>query len=110
MDLMDAILAAKLSNSESGAGAGEKRVTVSGTSPEIAAEKHYESAVAGDADILLADNVHMGNVLGKCLTVTCGAKMAGFVVGTVCPVVMTSRGSSAEEKYNSIVLAARIAR
>ena len=79
-------------------------------SPEIAAEKHYESAVAGDADILLADNVHMGNVLGKCLTVTCGAKMAGFVVGTVCPVVMTSRGSSAEEKYNSIVLAARIAR
>lgn len=38
MDLMDAILAAKLSSSESGAGAGEKRVTVSGTSPEIAAE------------------------------------------------------------------------
>jgi phosphate butyryltransferase len=32
--------------------------------------------------------------------------MAGFIVGAKCPVIMTSRGSSSEEKYLSIVLAA----
>jgi len=46
--------------------------------------------------------------MGKMLTVTCGAKLAGFVVGAKCPVVMTSRGSSAEEKYLSIVISALV--
>ena len=77
-------------------------------SREIAELKGYENEVAGDADILLFPNIHAGNILGKCLTVTCGAQMAGFIVGTTCPVVMTSRGSSMEEKYHSIVLAAGI--
>ena len=75
---------------------------------EIAELKGYESDVAGDPDILLFPDIHAGNILGKCLTVTCGALMAGFIVGTICPVVMTSRGSSMEEKYHSIVLAAGI--
>ena len=44
------------------------------------------------------------------LTVTCGAKMAGFIVGAKCPIVMTSRGSSAQEKYLSIVISAAAAR
>ena len=77
-------------------------------SKEIAELKGYKSEVAGDPDILLFPDIHAGNILGKCLTVTCGAQMAGFIVGTVCPVVMTSRGSSMEEKYHSIVLAAGI--
>lgn len=47
--------------------------------------------------------------MGKMLTVTCGARLAGMVVGAKCPIVMTSRGSSAEEKYLSIVLAAAAA-
>lgn len=73
---------------------------------EIAAFKNYESPCAGDCDILLAPNIHAGNIMGKMLTVTCGAKMAGFIVGAQCPIAMTSRGSSVEEKYTSIVLAA----
>jgi len=32
--------------------------------------------------------------------------MAGFVVGAKCPIVLTSRASSAEEKYLSIVISA----
>ncbi len=75
-------------------------------SREIAAVKGFESPCAGDCDILLAPNIHAGNIMGKMLTVTCGAKMAGFIVGAACPIAMTSRGSSAEEKYNSIVLSA----
>ena len=55
-------------------------------------------------------NIHAGNIMGKMLTVTCKAKMAGFIVGARCPIVMTSRGSSAEEKYLSIVISAAAAR
>ena len=75
-------------------------------SKEIAAFKSFDSPCAGDCDILLAPNIHAGNIMGKMLAVTCGAKMAGFIVGAKCPVVMTSRGSSAEEKYMSIVISA----
>ncbi len=75
-------------------------------SKEIAEYKGFESPCAGDCDILLAPNIHAGNIMGKMLTVTCGAKMAGFIVGAACPIAMTSRGSSVEEKVNSIVLAA----
>jgi phosphate butyryltransferase len=71
---------------------------------EIADIKGFESLCAGDCDILLAPNIHAGNIMGKMLTVSCGAKMAGFIVGAACPIVMTSRGASAEEKYLSIVI------
>ena len=45
-----------------------------------------------------------GNILGKPLLCPAGAKMAAFIVGAKVPVVLTSRGSSAEEKYLSLVL------
>ena len=73
---------------------------------EIADFKGFESPCAGDCDILVAPNIHAGNIMGKMLAVTAGAKMAGFIVGAKCPIAMTSRGSSVEEKYTSIVLAA----
>ena len=78
-------------------------------SKEIADFKGYHSPVAGDADVLVAPNIHADNIMGKMLTVTAGAKMAGFIVGAKCPIVLTSRGSSALEKYLSIVLAAAAA-
>ncbi len=73
---------------------------------EIAREKGYESPVAGDVDILLVPDIHTGNILGKALLCSAGAKMAGFVVGAKCPIVLTSRGSSAQEKYHSILVSA----
>ncbi len=78
-------------------------------SREIADFKGYESPCAGDCDVLVAPNIHAGNIMGKMLAVTAGAKMAGFIVGASCPIVMTSRGSSAEEKYLSIVISAAAA-
>lgn len=75
-------------------------------SNDVAKLKKFYSPVAGDADILVAPNIHAGNIMGKMLTITCGAKMAGFIVGAKCPIVLTSRGSSAEEKYLSIVMSA----
>lgn len=67
--------------------------------------KGYESPCAGDADILLVPNVHAGNILGKSLTEMAHAKMAGLIMGAKCPIVLTSRGSSEEEKFNSLMLA-----
>jgi len=73
---------------------------------EIAQFKGLQSKIAGDVDILIAPNIHAGNIMGKMLACTCKAKMAGFIVGAKCPIVLTSRGSSAEEKYLSIVVSA----
>jgi phosphate butyryltransferase len=75
---------------------------------EIANLKNYESQIAGDVDVLVAPNIHAGNIMGKMLTCTCKAKMAGFVVGAKCPIVLTSRGSSAEEKFLSIAVSAAV--
>ena len=78
-------------------------------SGEIAKAKGFVSEVAGDADVLVAPNIHAGNIMGKMLLCSCGAKMAGFVAGAACPIVLTSRGSSAEEKFLSIVLSSAAA-
>lgn len=75
-------------------------------SKEIAAHKNYECPYCGDFDILIVPDMTSGNLLGKCWIVTAGAVMGGIIVGAKAPIVMTSRGSSAEEKYYSIALAA----
>ncbi len=77
-------------------------------SKEIAQEKGFNCPYSGDFDCLIFPNIHAGNIVGKCLTVTAKAKMAGIVVGAKVPAIMTSRGSDAFEKFNSIVLAALV--
>ncbi|SHI95194.1 phosphate acyltransferase [Parasporobacterium paucivorans] len=73
---------------------------------EAADIKGYHNPVAGDADMILVPNIQVGNILGKSIVTIAGGKMAGFIVGAKAPIILTSRGSSAEEKYLSIVLAA----
>lgn len=75
-------------------------------SAEIAAHKQVPYQCCGDYDVLVAPNLAAGNILGKSWTVTAGSKMAGIIVGAKVPIVLTSRGSTAEEKYLSIALAA----
>lgn len=75
-------------------------------SKESAKIKGFESQVSEDADILLVPNITVGNILGKSLVYSAKAKMAGFIVGAKVPIVLTSRGSSAEEKYLSLALCA----
>ncbi|GHV48915.1 hypothetical protein AGMMS49546_39670 [Spirochaetia bacterium] len=77
-------------------------------SREIAKIKQFQSLYCGDFDILLAPNIHAGNILGKSLLVSAGAKMAGIIAGAKIPIILTSRGSSAEEKYLSIALASAV--
>ncbi len=72
---------------------------------EIADHKGFESEIAGDVDILIAPNIHAGNLLGKALSISAGGQIAGIVSGAKCPIMLSSRGATAEEKYLSIVLA-----
>ena len=75
-------------------------------SKEIADFKGYQSPVAGECDILLAPNIHAGNIMGKMMSVLCNSRLGGFLVGTTHPVIFSSRGSSSDEKFVSICLAA----
>ncbi len=78
-------------------------------SREIAEIKHYDCPYCGDFDILVVPTIAAGNLIGKCWTVTCGALLGGIVVGAKAPIVLTSRGSSAQEKFYSIAVAALVA-
>ncbi|MBQ1520781.1 MAG: phosphate butyryltransferase, partial [Clostridia bacterium] len=74
--------------------------------PELSAIKGYDCPCAGDFDILLVPEIVVGNVLGKALVYTAGGRMAGLIMGCKVPIVLASRGSSAEEKYYSLALGA----
>ena len=75
-------------------------------SKESAKIKGYHSEVTEDIDIIIVPNITTGNILGKSLVYSAGAKMAGFIVGAKVPIVLTSRGATAEEKYLSLALSA----
>lgn len=75
-------------------------------SKEIAEFKGFDSPVAGDADVVVMPNMAAGNILGKSWSITAGGTMAGMIVGAKVPIVLTSRGATAEEKFYSIVFAA----
>jgi phosphate butyryltransferase len=47
-----------------------------------------------------------GNFIGKSWVIQGGGRMTGLVVGAKAPIVLTSRGSGADEKFYSIVFAA----
>jgi phosphate butyryltransferase len=82
------------------------------TVPEVAEEKHYQGRIMGDANCLVATDINTANVLYKMLSKTMGS--LGLMVdngaiitagpGTV-PIVLTSRGDTAQTKFNSILLA-----
>lgn len=75
-------------------------------SKESAKIKGYTCPHTGNFDVLMVPNITSGNILGKTWIYAAGAKMAGFVVGAKIPIVLTSRGATAEEKYLSLVLSA----
>ncbi|WP_326908670.1 bifunctional enoyl-CoA hydratase/phosphate acetyltransferase [Sedimentibacter sp. MB31-C6] len=77
---------------------------------ESAAIKGYNSPITGNVDILISPNITTGNLLSKALIESAGAKMAGMIVGAKVPIVLTSRGSTSEEKYLSLVLSASAAK
>jgi len=70
----------------------------------IAEEKKYSGKIKGDADILIMPDIEAGNIIYKTLTVSSHAKIAGVVVGAKVPLILTSRGDTAQSKLASISL------
>ncbi len=78
---------------------------VSAKSSEI---KGIDSPVAGDADILVGDDIDASNGLYKAFIYFASAKCAAVIVGAAAPIVLTSRADNDETKLNSIAMAAAI--
>ena len=72
---------------------------------EAARTKGVETAVAGEADILIAPNIEAGNMMYKELAFMAGAQAAGLVMGARVPVILTSRADSPQSRLFSCALA-----
>ncbi|MDR2665113.1 MAG: hypothetical protein LBC21_02400 [Oscillospiraceae bacterium] len=74
-------------------------------SREAAVTKGVRSAVAGQADILVAPNLVTGNVLDKAIRLLAGFQTAGAILGAKMPFIATSRSDSARNKLNTMAVA-----
>lgn len=77
-------------------------------SRKSAEHKGIHSPVAGDADLLVADDIDAANALYKAFIYFAGAQCAAVILGASAPIVLTSRADSDETKLNSIALAAAV--
>lgn len=73
-------------------------------SADSARIKGFRSEIAGEVDLFLMPNISAGNIMSKSLIYLAGAKMAGCVLGAKAPIILVSRGASAEEKQLSVLL------
>lgn len=67
--------------------------------------KGIDSPLMGDSDVLILPDIEAGNAFYKSMTLFAGARTAGMLCGTSRPVVVPSRGDSAEAKFHSVLLA-----
>ena len=74
-------------------------------SMEAARIKGINGKVAGQADILVTHDINMGNAIYKALQVWVKVTLAGIVVGSSSPIIVSSRADSKESKLQSIALA-----
>jgi phosphate butyryltransferase len=75
-------------------------------SAESARVKGIKSPVSGDVDILVVPDMVSGNILSKDLEYLASAQMAGLVVGTKVPIILTSRSDPPRARLISCAVAA----
>lgn len=73
-------------------------------SVEAARVKHYDSPVAGNADIIVAPNITSGNALFKLMVLGMGCCAGGLVLGARVPILLTSRSQKAAARIASAAL------
>lgn len=78
--------------------------------PEAGAIKGIISPIEGRADALMMADIEAGNVFYKTLTTFAGATNAGIICGAMAPIVLPSRGDSAQGKLASLALACKMCR
>jgi len=74
-------------------------------SRQAAIDKHINSPVSGEADILVAPDLEAGNMIAKQLIYLAGAKSAGIAVGARVPIILTSRADGVVARLASCALA-----
>ena len=67
--------------------------------------KGIRSPVAGNADVLVVPDLESGNMVAKQLEYLADAVLAGVVLGTRVPIVLTSRADTAEARAASCAIA-----
>jgi phosphate acetyltransferase len=72
---------------------------------EAAQTKGITSAVAGQADVLVAPDLEAGNILAKQLTFMANADAAGIVLGARVPIILTSRADNLRARRASAATA-----
>lgn len=75
---------------------------------QAAIDKHIESEVSGDADILLAPDLEAANMIAKQLIYLADAKSAGIAVGARVPIILTSRAETPLGRLASCALASHM--
>lgn len=78
-------------------------------SPQAAHIKHIQSAVAGQADVLIVPDLESGNMLAKQLEYLAGGVGAGIVLGARVPIALTSRADGPLTRIASALLAKLVA-
>lgn len=73
-------------------------------SEDAAKKKKVKSPVAGNANVLIAPNLEVGNGLYKALITLGGAASASVVVGGSIPIALPSRSDNIDAILNSILL------
>jgi phosphate butyryltransferase len=74
-------------------------------SAESARIKGIRSEVSGEVDILLVPDLVSGNILAKDLEYLAGARLAGLVVGSLVPIILTSRADPPDARSLSCAVA-----
>lgn len=75
---------------------------------QAALDKHIDSPVAGDADILIAPDLEAANMIAKQLIYLANAKSAGIAVGARVPIILTSRAEGTLGRLASCALASHM--
>jgi phosphate acetyltransferase len=70
---------------------------------------NLKSAVAGQADVLIAPDLEAGNMLAKQLEHMSDAVSGGVVLGGTVPIVLANRNDSIESRVASLVLSLLVA-
>ena len=76
--------------------------------PAACRAKRYYGKIQGDADIMVVPEIVSGNILGKALNHAAGYASGGVIIGAKMPIVLLSRSDRAQEKLNSMLLAAAL--
>ena len=79
-------------------------------SKQAALDKHINSHVSGEADILLAPDLEAANMIAKQLIYLAEAKSAGLALGARVPIILTSRAETPLGRLASCALASYMVR